>query len=139
MTTDPTFFGVQIPLLNKIRIVEDAIHDANTISAILPYDESNNNARGQVSGPALTALLDFSMAASVRAHSPLTHTVATIDLFLKFLKPAESDVYAECTCEHRTNGICIARGVVYDEKGEKIAIANGTFKLIATEQCERKQ
>lgn len=126
---DGTFFGVHAPIaelfgLKPLTIADDAV------SALLPYSPRHLNAHGSVGGPAIAALLDFTLAAAARAHSPLAFRAATIDLAIKFLKPAQTDLVAECLCESRGRSICFASGVVYDAQGEKIAIANGSFKLV---------
>lgn len=128
---DDTFFGAPVPMINRFGIKPDSMSDGNAASAILPFLDDNCNVHGTVSGPAIMALLDFSMAASVRAHAPLSYTVLTIDLSVKFMQPADSDLYADCRCESRGRSTCFATGVVFNEQGEKVAIANGVFKLVS--------
>lgn len=127
-----TFFGVYAPIIEQFGIKPDAMSEGLVASAILPFRQTNCNVHATVSGPALMALLDFTMAASVRAHAPLSYTVVTVDLSVKFLAPANCDLYAECRCEGRGRSLCFAVGIVFNEHGEKVAIANGVFKLIAT-------
>lgn len=128
---DDSFFGVQVPIIKQLGIKPDSMSGGDSVTAILPFTDENSNVHRTTSGPAIMALLDFSMAASVRAHAPLAYTVVTLDLSVKFIKPATSDLYAECHCESRGRSICSATGIVFDEKGDKVAIANGLFKLIS--------
>ncbi|MBB5216099.1 PaaI family thioesterase [Parapusillimonas granuli] len=132
---DGSFFGIRAPMIDRFGIKPNSMSDGNTASAILPFLEENCNVHGTVSGPAIMALLDFAMAASARAHAPLAHTVLTIDLSIKFIKPADSDLYADCRCESRGRSMCFATGIVFNERGEKIAMANGVFKLVAGKGC----
>jgi uncharacterized domain 1 len=128
-----TFFGIRAPMIAQLGIRPDAMSEGDVASAILPFDAGNCNVHGTISGPAIMALLDFTMAASVRAHAPLSYTVITVDLSVKFLAPATCDLYAECRCESRGRSLCFAVGEVYNEHGEKVALANGVFKLVATD------
>lgn len=128
-----TFFGLRAPIVDRFGLKPDLMSDGDSASVILPFLEENCNVHGYVSGPAIMALLDFAMAASVRAHAPLSYTVLTIDLSVKFIKPASADLYAESRCECRGRSTCFSSGTVFDEKGQKIAIANGVFKLVPNE------
>ncbi len=125
---DGTFFGIRAPVAELFGLRAQALGD-DTASALLPWSERFLNAAGTISGPAIMALLDFTMAAAVRAHDPLQWRVATLDLSTKFLRPAHSTLAAECRCEYRGGRSGFASGVVYDSRGEKIAIANGVFML----------
>lgn len=125
---DGTFFGIRAPVAELFGLRAQALAD-DTASALLPWSERFLNAAGTISGPAIMALLDFTMAAAVRAHDPLRWRVATLDLSSKFLRPARSTLAAECRCEYRGGRSGFASGVVYDSQGEKIAIANGVFML----------
>ncbi|MEN4918526.1 PaaI family thioesterase [Achromobacter spanius] len=125
---DGTFFGVRAPLVDLFDLRAHALSE-DAATAILPWSDRFLNAAGTISGPAIVALLDFTLAAAVRAHDPLRWRVATLDLSTKFLKPGRSTLIAECRCEHRGSRTCFASGVVYDSEGDKIAIANGVFML----------
>jgi uncharacterized protein (TIGR00369 family) len=126
---DGSFFGIKAPVAELFGLKPQAMSD-DAVSAILPHSPNNLNAHGTVSGPAITALLDFTLAAAVRAHAPLEYRVATLDLAVKFLRPGIAELIAECHCESRGNRVCFASGVVYDHEVHKIAIANGSFILI---------
>lgn len=128
---DGTFFGIRAAVVDLFDLQAQALTD-DTATAILPWSERFLNAAGTVSGPAIMALLDFTLAAAARAHDPLHWRVATLDLSTKFLKPARSTLLAEGRCDYRGGRSCFASGVVYDSDGTKVAIANGVFMLTRT-------
>ncbi|SSW68854.1 PaaI family thioesterase [Achromobacter agilis] len=128
---DGTFFGIRAPVAELFDLRAQAMSD-DTATAILPWSERFLNAAGTISGPAIMALLDFTLAAAARAHDPLHWRVATLDLSTKFLRPARSTLLAECHSDYRGGRTCFASGVVYDSEGTKIAIANGVFMLTQT-------
>ncbi|OZI33200.1 phenylacetic acid degradation protein [Bordetella genomosp. 1] len=125
---DGTFFGIRAPVIEHFGLRPHSLVD-DTACAILPEAPANLNAHGTISGPAVMALLDFTLAAAVRAHDPLVLRAWTIDLAIKFLKPAIGQLMAECRCESRGRTLAFASGVVYDAQGIKVAIATGSFKL----------
>ncbi|MCW0211686.1 MAG: PaaI family thioesterase [Achromobacter sp.] len=128
---DGTFFGIRAAVVDLFDLKAQELSD-DAATAILPWSERFLNAAGTVSGPAIVALLDFTLAAAARAHDPLHWRVATLDLSTKFLRPARSTLLAECRCDYRGGRTCFASGVVYDSDGAKVAIANGVFMLTQT-------
>lgn len=125
------FFGQDLPSIRHYGIKADSMVDGNAASAILPFSEALSAPLGMMDSVAIAALLDASMAASVRAHAPLSFTVQTLDLSVKFIRMAGTDLYADCRCEHRGHDFCIASGTVFDDAGAIVATANGIFKLLS--------
>ena len=58
---DGTFFGIRAPVAELFDLRAQAMSD-DTATAILPWSERFLNAAGTISGPAIMALLDFTLA-----------------------------------------------------------------------------
>ena len=71
----------------------------------------------------------------MRSHDPAAYGVATIDLTLHFVSTASGDLVATAHCERRGRSISFARGEVRSEDGALVALATGSFKLIARAQA----
>ena len=100
----------------------------------LPYDEKlvGNPDTGVIHGGAITALLDGASGAAVFATLTDFVPIATLDLRIDYLRPAEAgqDVHARATCYKLTNNVAFTRAVAYHEDPEDpIAHSVGTFML----------
>lgn len=83
---------------------------------------------------AVTALLDTLCGLVVMASVPEGTPLATLDLRIDYLRPAEPgrDVWAEATCHHMSKNVAFVRALAFHADGETpIATAAGTF-MIAT-------
>ncbi|MBP6847442.1 MAG: PaaI family thioesterase, partial [Kofleriaceae bacterium] len=102
----------------------------------LPYAAKliGNPETGVLHGGAITALLDACAGAAVFAALPQLQPIATLDLRIDYLRPAEPgrDVWAEATCHHTSKNVAFVRALAFHADGEApIATAAGTF-MIAT-------
>jgi uncharacterized protein (TIGR00369 family) len=100
----------------------------------LPYREDlvGNPDTGVLHGGAITALLDACSGAAVFAVLPRMMPIATLDLRIDYLRPAEPgrDVFAHATCYKLTNNVAFTRAVAYhDDRDQPIAHSVGTFML----------
>lgn len=103
----------------------------------LPYDAKlvGNPDTGVLHGGAITALLDGCSGAAVFATLPRLMPIATLDLRIDYLRPAEPgrDVIAVATCHHLSKNVAFARAVAFhDDEDAPIATAAGTFMLSTT-------
>jgi uncharacterized protein (TIGR00369 family) len=103
----------------------------------LPYDTKlvGNPDTGVLHGGAITALLDGCAGAAVFASLPQMQPIATLDLRIDYLRPAEpgQDVIAVATCHHMSKNVAFVRATAFhDPDGEPIATAVGTFMLGTT-------
>jgi len=83
-----------------------------------------------IHGGAITALLDGASGAAVFATLTDFVPIATLDLRIDYLRPAEAgqDVHARATCYKLTNNVAFTRAVAYHEDPEDpIAHSVGTF------------
>jgi uncharacterized protein (TIGR00369 family) len=100
----------------------------------LPYDLRlvGNPDTGVLHGGAITALLDAASGAAVFAALTEWVPIATLDLRIDYLKPAEPprNVLAKATCYKLTRNVAFTRALAYhDDPDNPIASASGTFML----------
>jgi uncharacterized protein (TIGR00369 family) len=100
----------------------------------LPYDVKlvGNPDTGVIHGGAITALLDGASGASVFAALTDFVPIATLDLRIDYLRPAEVDkaVIAHATCYKLAKNVAFTRAVAYhDNPDDPIAHSVGTFML----------
>ena len=100
----------------------------------LPYDEKlvGNPDTGVLHGGAITALLDGASGAAVFASLVDFVPIATLDLRIDYLRPAEVGlaVHARATCYKMTKNVAFTRAVAYHEDpDDPIAHSVGTFMI----------
>ena len=100
----------------------------------LPYDEKlvGNPDTGVIHGGAITALLDGASGAAVFAALVDFAPIATLDLRIDYLRPAEvgKAVIAKATCYKLAKNVAFTRAVAYhDDEDDPIAHSVGTFML----------
>jgi uncharacterized protein (TIGR00369 family) len=123
-------FGADIPLARTCGLIGEHI-GGDRATVRLPYNPAFTNSRGDVHGGILTALFDTALSCAVRSHDPLQHGVVTIDLSTHFLAACAGDVVVQAHCERRGRTLCFARGEAHNNEGRLLALATGTFKLVA--------
>jgi uncharacterized protein (TIGR00369 family) len=114
-----------------MRVVE--ITDREVIYE-LPYDPKlvGNLETGTLHGGAITALLDATSGLAVFAALTELVPIATLDLRIDYLKPAEphQPVRARASCYKVTRNVAFTRALAYQGDPEDvIAHAVGTFML----------
>jgi uncharacterized protein (TIGR00369 family) len=100
----------------------------------LPYDQKliGNPDTGVIHGGAITALLDGASGAAVFAALVDFVPIATLDLRIDYLRPAEAGraVLAKATCYKLAKNVAFTRAVAYhDDPDDPIAHSVGTFML----------
>ena len=100
----------------------------------LPYDGKlvGNPDTGVIHGGAITALLDGASGAAVFAALEELVPIATLDLRIDYLRPAEPhrDVMARATCYKMAKNVAFTRAVAYhDDESDPIAHSVGTFMI----------
>ncbi|MEZ4402612.1 MAG: PaaI family thioesterase [Kofleriaceae bacterium] len=143
MTTDPDpierrlalarRFTEQVPHNQALGLVVEALRD-RTARFRLPYHPKliGNPATGVLHGGAITSLLDGCAGAAVFATLTELQPIATLDLRIDYLRPAEPgrDVVAEATCHHTSKHVAFVRALAFHADDEApIATAVGTFMI----------
>jgi uncharacterized protein (TIGR00369 family) len=100
----------------------------------LPWAEHliGNPDTGVLHGGAITAMLDACCGAAVFAALGELKPIATLDLRIDYLKPAEArrDVASRAHCYKVTRNVAFVRAVAFhDTEDDPIASAAGTFML----------
>jgi uncharacterized protein (TIGR00369 family) len=100
----------------------------------LPYRQElvGNPDTGVLHGGVITALLDACSGAAVFGALPRLMPIATLDLRIDYLRPAEPgrEVVAHATCYKLTKNVAFTRAVAYhDDREHPIASSVGTFML----------
>ena len=107
----------------------------SAVSVRLPYDARfvGNPATGVLHGGVITTLMDATsgIAVFVKLLQPIP--VATLDLRIDYLRPAEppKDVIARAECVKVTQNVAFVRCEAFheDRAEDPIALANGTFMI----------
>ena len=107
---------------------------ATEVVTELPYDPKlvGNPDTGTLHGGAITALLDGCSGAAVFAALTEPVPIATLDLRIDYLKPAEpgKPVIGKASCYKLTRNVAFTRAVAYqDDPQNVIAHSVGTFML----------
>lgn len=124
------FFGLPMAMARAMALRGERIgHDMAQVRMGFQADQANS--RGEVHGGSIATLLDCTLAAAARAHDPAAYGVATIDLTLHYVAAGRGDLIATARCERRGRSISFVRGEVRAEDGTLVAMATGSFKLIA--------
>ncbi len=126
-------FAANVPHNLALGITVDDIGD-RWARFRLPYDVRlvGDPVTGVLHGGVITALLDGCSGAAVFAAMSTMQPIATLDLRIDYLGPAEvgRDVRAFATCYHLTRNVAFARAVAFhDHEDQPIATSAGTFML----------
>lgn len=124
------FFGLPMAMARAMALRGERIGN-DRAQARMAHQPELANSRGEVHGGSIATLLDCVLAAAARAHDPAAFGVATIDLTLHYVSAGKGDLIATAHCERRGHSISFARGEVRSEDGSLVALATGTFKLMA--------
>jgi uncharacterized protein (TIGR00369 family) len=136
-------FASNVPHNRALGMVIDDIGE-NWAQISLPYDTRfvGNPETGVLHGGVITALLDATCGAAVFTSLPRMQPIATLDLRIDYLRPAEAGrtVVAKATCYHLSKNVGFARAVAYhDDESQPIATAAGTFMVATATGREAKK
>jgi uncharacterized protein (TIGR00369 family) len=115
--------GIQVVELTAREVVFELPYDAKLVG---------NPDTGTLHGGVITALLDAASGAAVFASLSELVPIATLDLRIDYLKPAEpgTSVIARATCYKMTRNVAFTRAVAYQgSPDDAIAHSVGTFML----------
>jgi uncharacterized protein (TIGR00369 family) len=100
----------------------------------IPYAEHlvGNPDTGVVHGGVITSLLDNTCGIAVGAKTQLRGQIATLDLRIDYMKPANphEDIFAYAECYKVTKNIAFVRGLAYHtDRADPIATCAAAFML----------
>jgi uncharacterized protein (TIGR00369 family) len=101
---------------------------------LLPMREELTNSWGVMHGGVTMTLLDVAMAHAARSPDAQTGQVPpgviTVEMKTSFMRPGLGNLLARGQLLHRTAAMGFCEGSVFDEQGELLAHATGTFKYM---------
>lgn len=124
---------MHVPHNHALGIQFHSVRNGEAITQ-LPYDAKlvGNPDTGVLHGGAITALLDATSGAAVMAALTSPVPIATLDLRIDYLRPAEPHHAVRCkaTCYKVTTNVAFTRAVAYHaDEADPIAQAVGTFMI----------
>jgi uncharacterized protein (TIGR00369 family) len=102
----------------------------NTSTVRVPLATPLTNRKGDVHGGATAAVLDTALSHSVRFGVANLAGTSTISLNINYIAPGRTSLIAHGRLVRAGSTIAFAAGEVFDETGNLIATAQGTFRLI---------
>lgn len=121
------FLGVRIVELTPERAVLE-----------LPFREEFLQGAGGLAGGIQAALMDEAMAHAVLAGLEPDRQTVTMDLHVRYLRPAgRSALRAEARIVRRGNKVVVVEGEIGNEKGESVCLATASFLVIRREPGPR--
>ncbi len=126
-------FLAQIPFVDLVGM-ELLVCEAGQAELALTLREELTNSWSVAHGGVTMTLLDVAMAHAARSPHQPGHPespgVVTIEMKTSFLRAGLGRLTARGTLLHRTASLAFTEGTVFDEKGERVAHATGTFKYM---------
>ena len=105
----------------------------NRIGTVLPYDASlaGNAHSGVLHGGVVTALIDETAGGAVMLAIRGAQSVATVDLRVDYMRPAEPDrpLFCLAHCYRLTRRIAFFRAEAFHQPDKPVAVGTGTFML----------
>lgn len=121
--------GRPVPFADLLGIRIGAVDPGRCLLELPPRPELLNS-HGGVHGGVVTALADVALAVAAIAREPGARGAYTVDLSVSFLGPGTGALTAEGRCLRVGRSLAFSEGEVRDGRGELVAKAMGTFKLL---------
>ncbi len=126
-------FSVHIPFVEYLGL-ELICCEAGQAEIALTLREELTNSWSVAHGGVTMTLLDVVMAHAARSPNQPGHPespgVVTIEMKTSFMRAGLGRLLARGTLLQRTASLAFTEGSVFDEKGERVAHATGTFKYL---------
>ncbi len=132
--TDQGGFVVNgIPHAAAIQLTVISVGDGVVVSKV-PHDPRfiGNPETGVVHGGLVTTMLDNSCGIAVTSKTNKPGQIATLDLRIDYMKPAEAgkDIYCRCECYKVTRNIAFVRGTAYQtDIDDPVAACTAAFMI----------
>lgn len=131
MSPDGNSSGIRIPFTEHLGVQLVEMTKEHAVVSLQKRPELLNS-WGATHGGVIMTMLDLVMSWAVRGHYGVAGGVLTVDLSLGFMKASMGDkVTAEGRVLHGGKSTAFCEGEARDDKGELLAKAIGTFKLLA--------
>jgi uncharacterized protein (TIGR00369 family) len=118
------------PFWNHIQI-EEIFSNCGEATVKCNVFESLFNFSGVVHGGVLATLIDASIGSAVRSTLDSNQRSATVDLNIKYIKPAKSaTLAAKSTISHRGKTLAVGISEVFDDTNTLVAMGTATFIIM---------
>lgn len=122
------YFGMEVPFLDHLGIIHEKIADDRVRITLQLRDEMLNSFHVAHGGIVMT-LLDVAMAMAARVKLNHREGIMTVDMSTSFIRSAKNKVIVEGHVLQTGKSIQFCEANAYDETGQIIAKAIGSFKL----------
>jgi uncharacterized protein (TIGR00369 family) len=120
-----------------IRVVE--ITPVHAVLA-LPFREEFLQGASSLAGGIQAALMDEAMAHAVLAGLEPDRQTVTMDLHMRYLRPAgRSSLRAEARIVRRGGRVVVVEGEIQNDAGEAVSLATASFLIIRPEAKQPKE
>lgn len=127
--TAPTpALGTSSPFRDLCGIVIVEATDGNCV-ATMGFTSGVGNELSTIHGGAVAALADASIAAAIRSHANAGLSHATIELSVRYLAPARSDLTARSRAIKVGRKIAVGEVEIRGADGELVAIGQGSWAM----------
>lgn len=126
------YFGTHVPFLDHLGIQHEKIGDGQ-VRVTLELKPEHLNSFAVAHGGIIMSLLDVAMAMSARVKLNHHGGIMTIDMSTNFIRPAKQKVIVEGNILQTGKSIQFCEANAFDESGQLIAKAIGSFKLLYKE------
>ena len=123
------FFGIHSPFIEHCGIVA-VEREPGLARARVELTPPLLNAAGNGHGGLLMTLFDVTLAAAARSTRSAATSVATVDLNVSFVEPANGVLDCEGRVLRAGSSLVFCEGEIRNAAGGLVAKAMGTFKLI---------
>jgi uncharacterized protein (TIGR00369 family) len=119
------------PFHKMINMELERLEHGECVIRMAPRPEMSN-AKGDLHGGMIASLLDISMSQAARSTQPdpLQIKVSTITLTVNYLSPSTGVVTVTAKVVRAGASICYVEAEAINAKGEIVAHATGTFRII---------
>jgi uncharacterized protein (TIGR00369 family) len=101
-------------------------------TCVLDVSEQHLNPSGVAHGGILCTVADAAMGGAVHRRLPAEQRCVTAELKVNYLKPIfPGEVTAQATVVHIGRRLAVATAEIYDQTGQTVGVALGTFAIIS--------
>ena len=118
-----------VPFLKLLGVVQEPAEPGRSRIRLPELRDDLTNLLPAAHGGVVMTLLDVAMAraATSQPDAPST-TVVTVEMSVRFVRPARGPLVAEGVVLHAGGSLCTCEASLRDEAGNLLATAMGTFK-----------
>ena len=129
MTHPPQTPVARVPFLKLLGVVQEPAEPGRSRIRLPELRDDLTNLLPAAHGGVVMTLLDVAMAraATSQPDAPST-TVVTVEMSVRFVRPARGPLVAEGVVLHAGGSLCTCEASLRDEAGNLLATAMGTFK-----------